>query len=76
MKDRSMPKPTLSRAPAFHEGDYLTDQRRLYRVLQVLPTKFKEWAAILEDCGTLDATLFRPDELERMELRVVRAASP
>jgi hypothetical protein len=69
-----MPKTTLSTAPAFSEGDYLTDQRRLYRVLQVLPTKFKEWAAILEDCLTLDETLFHPEELARMELRIVHAA--
>jgi hypothetical protein len=71
-----MSKTMLSTAPVFREGDYLTDQRRLYCVLQVLPTKFKERAAILEDCRTLDAALFRPDELARMKLRVVRAASP
>ena len=55
----------------FHEGDYLTDRRRLYRVLQIVPAKFKKRAAILEDCETLDATLFAPKELKRMRLQLV-----
>jgi hypothetical protein len=59
---------------SFHEGDYLTDQRRLYRVLQIVPTRLRKRAAILEDCRTLDAILFRPRELERMQLKVVRPA--
>ena len=60
--------------PSFREGDYLTDQRRLYRVLQIVPTRLRKRAAILEDCRTLDAILFRPRELERMQLQVVRPA--
>ena len=57
---------------SFREGDYLTDQRRLYRVLQIVPTRLRKRAAILEDCRTLDAILFRPRELDRMQLQVVR----
>jgi hypothetical protein len=56
----------------FHEGDYLTDRRRLYRVLQIVPAKFKKRAAILEDCETLDAALFAPKELKRMRLQLVQ----
>jgi hypothetical protein len=59
---------------SFREGDYLTDQRRLYRVLQIVPAPVRRRAAILEDCSTLDAILFRPRELERMQLQVVRPA--
>jgi hypothetical protein len=58
----------------FREGDYVTNQRRLYRVLQILPTRRRERAAILEDCRTLDVILFRPTELDRMQLQVVRPA--
>ena len=61
----------ISRRQPFNEGDYLTDQRRLYRVLQVVPRKLKQRAAILEDCGTLEATLFRPRQLRRMRLQLV-----
>ena len=56
----------------FSDGDYVTDQRRLYRVLQIVPTRLTRRAAILEDCSTLDATLLRPRELARMQLQVVR----
>jgi len=58
----------------FHEGDYLTDRRRLYRVLQIVPAKFNKRAAILEDCRTLDAALFPPQELKRMRLQLVQRA--
>jgi hypothetical protein len=65
---------SLSHSQSFHEGDYLTDQRQLYRVLQILPTRLNKRAAILEDCRTLDAKLFRPKELRRMRLQLVRRA--
>jgi hypothetical protein len=54
------------------EGDYVTDQRRLFRVLQIVPARLNKRAAILEDCRTLEATLFRPKELRRMRLQLVR----
>jgi hypothetical protein len=61
-----------SRTQPFQEGDYLTDRRRLYRVLQIVPAKFKKRAAILEDCETLVAALFAPKELQRMRLQLVQ----
>ena len=61
----------ISHRQPFHEGDYLTDQRRLYRVLQIVPGKLKKRAAILEDCRTLEARLFRPRQLRRMRLQLV-----
>jgi hypothetical protein len=63
-----------SRTHPFREGDYLTDRRRLYRVLEILPAKLKKRAAILEDCETLDAMLFPPKELKRMRLQLVQRA--
>jgi hypothetical protein len=61
-----------SRTQPFQAGDYLTDRRRLYRVLEIVPAKFRKRAAILEDCETLDAALFGPSELKRMRLRLVQ----
>jgi hypothetical protein len=61
-----------SRTPPFQAGDYLTDRRRLYRVLEIVPAKFSKRAAILEDCETLDAALVPPNELKRMRLQVVQ----
>jgi hypothetical protein len=66
--------PNTSRTQPFQEGDCLTDRRRLYRVLEVVPAKFRKRAAILEDCRTLDATLFLPRELKRMRLQLVQRA--
>jgi hypothetical protein len=63
-----------SRTQPFQAGDYLTDRRRLYRVLGIVPAKFKKRAAILEDCRTLDATLFLPKDLKRMRLQLVQRA--
>ena len=63
-----------SHSKSFREGDYLTDQRRLYRVLQLVPAKFNRRAAILEDCRTLDTLQLGPKELRRMRLQLVRPA--
>ena len=60
------------RSQSIREGDYVTDYRRLFRVLKIVPTRLKRRAAILEDCHTLDATLFRPKELKRMRLQLVQ----
>jgi hypothetical protein len=64
----------LFKAHPLRRGDYLTDRRRLYRVLEILPARGNRGAAILEDCHTLDATLFRPTELRRMRLELVQPA--
>jgi hypothetical protein len=55
-------------------GDYLTDRRRLFRVLEIVPARGNRRAAILEDCHTLEATLFWPRELRRMRLQLVQRA--
>jgi hypothetical protein len=39
-----------------------------------VPARGNRRAAILEDCHTLDATLFLPKELRRMRLQVVQPA--
>jgi hypothetical protein len=73
--DRDTSKmPNTSRPQPFQVGDYLTDRRRLYRVLKIVPAKLKKRAAILEDCETLDAMLFPPKELKRMRLQLVEPA--
>ncbi len=64
----------LSHWKSFREGDYLTDQRRLYRVLQLVPATFNRRAAILEDCRTLDTLMLGPKELRRTCLQLVRPA--
>ena len=64
----------LFQAHPFRKGDYLTDRRRLYRVLEIMPGGNKRRVAILEDCHTLDVTLFRPNELRRMRLQPVQPA--
>jgi hypothetical protein len=66
---KNTPRP---RSQSIREGDYVTDYRRLFRVLKIVPTRLKQRAAILEDCHTLDATLFRPKELKRMRLQLVQ----
>lgn len=71
-----MAKSPLSHPAFFREGDYLTDQRRLYRVLKIVPTRLQRRAAILEDCRTLDSALFGPRQLARMQLRVVEPVAP
>jgi hypothetical protein len=63
-----------SRTHPFQEGDYLTDRRRLYRVLEIVPATLRKRAAILEDCETLVATWFPPRELKRMRLQLVQWA--
>jgi hypothetical protein len=64
----------LFQAHPLRKGDYLTDRRRLFRVLEIVSARGNRRAAILEDCHTLDATLFRPKELRRMRLQLVQPA--
>jgi hypothetical protein len=61
-------------AHPLRKGDYLTDRRRLYHVLEIVPARGNRRAAILEDCRTLDVTLFRLKELKRMRLQLVQPA--
>jgi hypothetical protein len=55
-------------------GDYVTDQRALYWVVQIL-TSCRPHAAILEDCRTLEVLVLTPRDLSRLALRVVRPAA-
>ncbi len=71
-----MAKSPLSHPDFFREGDYLTDQRRLYRILQIVPNRFRRPAAILEDCRTLDTVVLRRRQLARMQLRIVEPIAP
>jgi hypothetical protein len=61
---------------SWREGDYLTDQHRLFRVLQIVATRMRRRTVLLEDCRTLEATLFGPRELRRMQLQAVRPTPP
>ena len=60
---------------SYREGDYLTDHRRLFRVVRVVPAKFNRRAAILENCRTLETVLFGPRDLRRMRLEFVRRSA-
>ena len=50
---------------------YLTDGRRLFRVVRAPTTAPYEGAAVLEDCRSLREVTFTPAELSTMPLRVV-----
>ncbi len=64
-----------SRTPGEHEpGTYLTDGRRLFRVVRGFAWPPHASEAILEDCRTLEEGAYPPDELARMGLRVVQPA--
>jgi hypothetical protein len=52
---------------------YLTDGRRLFRVVSGFAYPPEDSLAALEDCATLDVSSYTADELWEMELRVVRA---
>jgi hypothetical protein len=70
MSNTRLYPPPFRQPPGMSEGAYLTDQRRLFRVLLVIPRR----AAILEDCRTLETMSFRAKELVRLNLRVVQPA--
>ncbi len=62
--------PQAVQAPA--RGSYVTDGKRLFRVVTQFPPRHRSPVAMLEDCHTLEVTPFSPDELYEMELRLVR----
>jgi hypothetical protein len=51
---------------------YLTDGRRLFRVVSQLTSGAEHAFASLEDCLTLEVQAYSPGELHRMRLRRVR----
>jgi hypothetical protein len=68
----------LATAPASprNDGAYLTDGRRLFRVVWPLCSLKRPDMAILEDCRTLDLTAFTSDELSAAALSPVIPMSP
>ncbi len=54
-------------------GSYVTDGRRLFRVVSQFVFAGDHLVASLEDCLTLDVRAYSPDELHAMGLRAVRA---
>lgn len=64
----------MFRSHQLREGEYLTDRRRLFRVLAIVPAARNRYAAILEDCRTLEAMLFWSNELRRMRLEPIEPA--
>ncbi|MCW3018360.1 MAG: hypothetical protein JWN10_668 [Solirubrobacterales bacterium] len=53
-------------------GTYLTDGRRLFRVVSQFAPAGGDAFAALEDCGTLDVQAYAPGELQAMKLRPIR----
>lgn len=52
-------------------GAYVTDGRRLYRVVSQFTPQAARVFAALEDCRTLEVRPYSPDELYAMRLRPV-----
>jgi len=52
-------------------GGYLTDGRRLFRVVSQFSTVGEHKFARLEDCLTLEVSAYSPGELYQMKLRPI-----
>jgi hypothetical protein len=69
------PSPLLSQrlaeAARFSPGDYLTDGRRLLRIVSRFDSRAEHIVAVLEDCLTLEIDAYTPDALATMALRRV-----
>ena len=69
------PAPLIHRLPdtpaPFAPGEYLTDGRRLFRVVSRLDPRAAYGFAVLEDCLTLEVNGYSPDDLVAMDLRTV-----
>ena len=53
---------------------YLTDGRRLFRVVSQFAAGAEHVFASLEDCVTLEVEAYAPGELHEMRLRPIRTA--
>jgi hypothetical protein len=62
---------SLARERSWRSGDYLTDRKRLYRVLSPLSRPWRRGIAVLEDCRTLTIGAYRAEDLWHMALRRV-----
>lgn len=58
----------------FATGSYLTDERRLFRVISQFTPGAPQMFASLEDCLTLEISAHVPSDLYSMRLRAVRGA--
>jgi hypothetical protein len=63
---------TLAQRLPLRCGSYLTDGRRLFRVVSQFDAGGKHAFASLEDCLTLEIEPYSPGELDEMNLRPVR----
>ena len=70
------PRPSTTSRSAAAEllrcGTYLTDGRRLFRVVSQFGPAGEDAFASLEDCRTLDVQAYAPGELQAMKLRPIR----
>jgi hypothetical protein len=55
------------------ESSYLTDGQHLFRVLRGFEDPAEDSFALLEDCLTLEAQAFTPEELWRMQMEAVES---
>jgi hypothetical protein len=72
-----MPLAPLRTHPApvpLQSDSYLTDGRRLFRVVSPFAATTEHAYASLEDCLTLEVRCYSPAELGEMRLRDVRTA--
>ena len=53
-------------------GSYLTDGRRLFRVVSQFAAAGEDAFASLEDCRTLRVQAYAPGELQAMKLKPIR----
>lgn len=77
-KLRTVPRPFINLTPrppipaaALRGEAYLTDGRRLFRVVSPLDPRQSHPSALLEDCRTLAVDPYSADELYGMGLRAV-----
>jgi hypothetical protein len=69
---RSRTGPRCVSAESLHCGAYLTDGRRLFRVVSQFAPAGDDVFASLEDCRTLDVQAYAPGELQAMKLKPIR----
>lgn len=69
---RPHPRPAPGEPPRF--GSYVTDGRRLFRVVSQFATAGENVFASLEDCSTLEVQAYSPGELCAMGLRPIQSA--
>jgi hypothetical protein len=64
--------PRATPSTALVPDSYLTDGRRLFRVVSQFADDAKHMFASLEDCRTLEVQAYAPGELYEMRLRPIR----